>query len=51
MAGGPAVNHASSAVISGLGFFLDRGKARLLLNSSPQPGGPADRDDVVAELA
>jgi hypothetical protein len=25
---------------SGPGFFLDLGKARLLVNSSPQPGGP-----------
>jgi hypothetical protein len=43
MAGGPAVSHASSAAISELGFFLDRGKARLLVNSSPQPGVPACR--------
>ena len=28
-------------LISGPGFFLDLGKARLLVNSSPQPGGPA----------
>ena len=27
-------------MISGPGFFLDLGKARLLVNSSPQPGGP-----------
>jgi hypothetical protein len=27
-------------LISGPGFFLDLGKARLLVNSSPQPGGP-----------
>ncbi len=26
--------------MSGPGFFLDLGKARLLVNSSPQPGGP-----------
>jgi orotate phosphoribosyltransferase len=40
-AGGPAVSHACSVMISGPGFFLDLGKARLLVNSSPQPGGPA----------
>ena len=40
-AGGPAVSHACSAMISEPGFFLDLGKARLLVNSSPQPGGPA----------
>ena len=40
-AGGPAVSHPWSAVISGPGFFLDLGKARPLVNSSPQPGGPA----------
>jgi hypothetical protein len=28
-------------LISGPGFFLDLGKARLLVNSRPQPGGPA----------
>jgi hypothetical protein len=28
---------------SGPGFFLDRGKARLLVKSSPQPGDPADK--------
>ena len=39
--GGPAVSHACSVLISGPGFFLDLGKARLLVNSSPQPGGPA----------
>jgi hypothetical protein len=27
-------------LISGPGFFLDLGKARLLVNSSPQPGAP-----------
>ena len=42
-AGGPAVSHACSALISGPGFFLDLGKARLLVNSSPQPGGPAGK--------
>ncbi len=40
-AGGPAVSHASSALISEPEFFLDLGKARLLVNSSPQPSGPA----------
>ena len=30
-------------MISGPGFFLDLGKARLLVNSSPQPGGPAGK--------
>jgi len=39
-AGGPAVSHACSALISGPGFFLDLGKARPLMNSSPQPNGP-----------
>ena len=39
--GGPAVSHASSALISVPEFFLDLGKARLLVNSSPQPSGPA----------
>jgi len=42
-AGGPAVSQACSALISGPGFFLDRGKARLLVKSSPQPGGPAGK--------
>jgi hypothetical protein len=27
-------------LISGPGFFLDLGKAQLMVNSSPQPGGP-----------
>jgi hypothetical protein len=36
--GGPGgvASHASSALISDPGFFLDLGKARLLVNSSPQ---------------
>ncbi len=42
-AGGPSVSQACSALISGPGFFLDRGKARLLVKSSPQPGNPADK--------
>jgi len=37
------VSQTSSALISEPGFFLDRGKARLLLNKSPQPGAPADK--------
>jgi 1,6-anhydro-N-acetylmuramate kinase len=40
-AGGPAVSHASSALITEPEFLLDLGKARLLMNSSPQPDGPA----------
>jgi hypothetical protein len=40
-AGGPAVSQAWIALISGPGFFLDLGKARLLVNRSPQPGSPA----------
>ena len=40
-AGGLAVSHASSALISEPEFFLDLGKDRLLVNSSPQPRGPA----------
>ena len=43
-AGGPAASQAWSALISEPGFFLDIGKARLLVNSSPQPGGPVSRD-------
>ena len=43
-AGGPAVSHSWRALISGPGFFLDLGKARLLVNSSPQAGGPACKD-------
>src|SRR5580692_250113 len=39
--GGPAASQACSALISGPGFFLDLGKTRLLVNSSPQPGDPA----------
>jgi hypothetical protein len=42
-AGGPAVSQAWSALINGPGFFLDLGKARLLVNSSRQPGVPACR--------
>ena len=38
-AGGPALSHACRALISGPGFFLDLGKARLLVIRSPQPGG------------
>ena len=34
------MSHARSALISGPGFFLDLRKARPLVNSSPQPGGP-----------
>ncbi|HEY2284516.1 MAG TPA: hypothetical protein VGH88_02100, partial [Streptosporangiaceae bacterium] len=40
-AGGSAVSHACSAMISGPGFFLDLRKARLLVNNIPQPGDPA----------
>jgi hypothetical protein len=40
-AGGPSVSQAWIALISGPGFFLDLGNARLLVNRSPQPGGPA----------
>jgi hypothetical protein len=42
-AGGSAVSHASSALISEPEFFLDLGKDRLLVNSSPQPSDPACR--------
>ncbi len=35
--GGAAVSHVSSALISEPGFFLDLGKVRPLVNSSPQP--------------
>jgi hypothetical protein len=41
--GGPCVSHAWSALISGPGFLLDLGKALLLVNSSPQPAGPAGK--------
>ncbi len=40
-AGGPAVSRASSVLISEPEFFLDLGKVRLLVNSSPQPSDPA----------
>ena len=39
--GGPAVSRSSSALISEPEFFLDLGKDRLLVNSRPQPSGPA----------
>ena len=42
-AGAPAFSQAWSALISEPGFFLDLGKARLLVNSGPQPGGPAGK--------
>ena len=49
-AGGPTVSHAWSALISGPGFFLDLGKARLLVNSSPQVGEPACRARSMIDL-
>ena len=37
-AGGPVVSQASSALTSGPGFFLERGKVRLLVNRTPALG-------------
>jgi hypothetical protein len=40
-AGGPPISHACSASMSGPGFCLERGNARLLVNSKPVMALPA----------